>query len=165
MSDLKGSITSFEKMMKANPIIVDENKTILSGNQRYHALKELKYKEIPEDWIKVIDYFNEDEKKEFIVKMNTHAGEFDFEQFANDDYWSDVNIGDWIDFVPEQPRIDLAKFFHKVDPNADKAKEKKIPLILSYEESTYMRILELLEGYDEKNEDVILRLLIGDIEE
>jgi ParB-like chromosome segregation protein Spo0J len=51
LETLKKSITDFKKMLKYRGIIIDENNVILGGTQRYQALKQLGYKDIPEEWI------------------------------------------------------------------------------------------------------------------
>lgn len=76
------SIQNFEKMMSVRQIVYDEEMNILGGNKRYFALKMLGYKEINEDWTKQVLGWTEEEKKEFIVKDNTHFGsEWDYEIF------------------------------------------------------------------------------------
>ena len=97
---LKDSINGFEKMMKANPIVIDENNVILSGNQRYDSLLELGYTSVSQEWVKKVDDFTEKEKKEFMVKMNTHNGSFDYEAFE-DEYWEDVQFEEWLESEPD----------------------------------------------------------------
>jgi hypothetical protein len=46
------SISEFPKMMELRPIIIDSYNMILGGNMRYRALKELKYKDISDTWVK-----------------------------------------------------------------------------------------------------------------
>ena len=129
---LKDSINGFSKMMKANPIIIDENNVILSGNQRFQSLLELGYKDIPDDWVRQVTDFTEKEKKEFLVKMNTHSGVFDFEEF-DDEYCSDVDYEEWVEIEDEQeqPHQDLTKEtkeekFKSKDPNISDTDFKKL---------------------------------------
>lgn len=79
LKKLMDSISEFTAMMYLRPIVVDENNVVLGGNQRLLALKTLKYKEIPVNWIKKADTLTEDEKKRFIVADNIQAGEWDIE--------------------------------------------------------------------------------------
>lgn len=78
------SIQDFPKMMELRPMIVDENDIVLGGNMRLKALQELKYKEIPDEWIKKASELTEEQKKEFIIKDNNSFGEWDFEFLANE---------------------------------------------------------------------------------
>ena len=41
-------------MMEIRPIIIDENNIIIGGNQRFRAIIELGYDEIPDNWVKVV---------------------------------------------------------------------------------------------------------------
>lgn len=46
------SIQEFPKMMALRPMVIDENNIVLGGNMRLRALKELGFKEVPEEWAK-----------------------------------------------------------------------------------------------------------------
>jgi hypothetical protein len=87
------SIESFPKMMELRPIIIDENNIILGGNMRYTALKQLGYKEIPDNWIKQADKLTDEEKKEFIVKDNVGFGDWDYDLLANQ--WDEIKLEEW----------------------------------------------------------------------
>ena len=80
---LVASIKEFPKMMAIDKIKVDENNIILAGNQRARALKELGYEDLPPEWVEVITGLTEDEKRQFIIKDNTHFGAWDFDLLAN----------------------------------------------------------------------------------
>jgi len=90
---LKQSIQDFPKMMSLRPIIVDNNNVILGGNMRLRALQDLKYKEIPDDWVKRADELTEEEKKQFIIKDNVGFGEWDWDLLANE--WDNQELNDW----------------------------------------------------------------------
>lgn len=94
------SLESFgEKMMPLRPIVVDENNIILGGNMRFKALKELKYTEVPEDWIKSTQDMTEIEKREFIIKDNVGFGDWDFDVLSNE--WDNELLNDWGLEIPE----------------------------------------------------------------
>lgn len=76
---LKKSIKGFKRMMTIKPIIIDETRTILSGNMRYIALKELGYTSINDSWVQQEKGLTKKQKKEFIIKDNTHYGSWDVE--------------------------------------------------------------------------------------
>ena len=92
------SIKSFEKMMSIRKIVIDENFQILGGNKRYFSLKMLGRTEIPDEWIDQRTDLTEDEKREFIVKDNTHFGsQWDWETLKE---W-DVPAKEWGLDLPE----------------------------------------------------------------
>jgi len=92
------SIQDFEKMMAVRQIIYDEERNILGGNKRYFALKMLGYKEIPDEWVKQVTGWTEEEKREFIVKDNAHFGsEWDTEMLTE---WN-VPLNEWGLDLPE----------------------------------------------------------------
>ena len=80
MEKLKASIEKFPKMMSLRPIVYDpDTMEVLGGNQRLLAIRDLGMKEIPEDWVKSADELTEKEKREFIIRDNIQAGDWDFE--------------------------------------------------------------------------------------
>lgn len=92
------SIESFKKMMTIRKIVIDENNEILGGNKRFWALKKLGYKIIPDEWIDKRTDLSEAEKREFIVKDNSHWGSsWDYEMLKE---W-EVPLMEW--GVPENP--------------------------------------------------------------
>jgi ParB-like chromosome segregation protein Spo0J len=70
------SIEEFPKMMKLRPIIVDADGMILGGNMRFKALQELKYKDIPDEWVKRDGELTDEEKQRFIIVDNIDHGEW-----------------------------------------------------------------------------------------
>lgn len=106
------SLKSFgEKMMPLRPIVIDENNIILGGNMRFKALKEIGYKEVPDDWIKRADDLTDDQKREFIIKDNVGFGEWDWDLLGNDydfeqlEEWGlDTIKHDWedLDYIDEE---------------------------------------------------------------
>ena len=74
------SINEFPKMMALRPIVVDENNMAIGGNMRLKALKELGYKEIPDEWIKKAKDLTDEEIKRFIIADNVNFGEHDFDK-------------------------------------------------------------------------------------
>ena len=80
MEKLKASIEKFPKMMSLRPIVYDpDTMEVLGGNQRLLAIRALGMKEIPDDWAKSADELTEEEKREFILRDNIQAGDWDFE--------------------------------------------------------------------------------------
>lgn len=87
------SIQEFPKMMSLRPIVVDANSVVLGGNMRLRALQHLKYKEVPDDWIRCADDLTEDEQKRFIIADNVGFGEWDWSTLANE--WEAEELEDW----------------------------------------------------------------------
>jgi ParB-like chromosome segregation protein Spo0J len=71
------SIENFPKMMELRPIIVNDQNIVLGGNMRLAALKELGYKEIPNEWVKKAKDLTPEQQNEFIVKDNVSFGAWD----------------------------------------------------------------------------------------
>jgi DNA modification methylase len=98
------SISEFPKMLKLRPIIIDDDNIILGGNMRYKALKELKYKNIPDEWVKKASELTEEEKKRFIIEDNLPFGEWDWDMLANE--WDEEQLNEWGLDIPD---FDLKK--------------------------------------------------------
>ena len=82
---LKNSIKKDGKFMAARPIIVDPEGVILGGNQRHRACIELGMNEVPKEWVKRVDW-TEDEARRFAVVDNAPpgmSGEFDMDLLVN----------------------------------------------------------------------------------
>ena len=86
-------------MMELRPIIVDNDGLILGGNMRFKALQELKYKDIPDTWVKVAETLTEEERKRFIIEDNVPFGEWDWETLANE--WDKDQLIDWGLEIPD----------------------------------------------------------------
>lgn len=89
---LKKSIEEFPKMMKLSPLVIDKSGVIWRGTQRLAILKDLGYTEIPGEWVKRAEDFTKAELREFMIKDNTHAGDWDFEELAT---WDAKELRDW----------------------------------------------------------------------
>ncbi len=90
---LKKSISEFPKMMELRPMVVNSENIVLGGNMRLKALKELGYKDIPDNWVKRADELTEDETRRFIIADNVGFGEHDWEMLANE--WDTQELEDW----------------------------------------------------------------------
>ena len=90
---LKKSISEFPKMMELRPMVINSENIVLGGNMRLKALKELGYKDIPDNWVKRADELTEDETRRFIIADNVGFGEHDWEMLANE--WDTQELEDW----------------------------------------------------------------------
>lgn len=77
------NIESFPDMLKLRPIIVDNDYVILGGNMRYRALKELGFKDIPDEYVKLASDLTKEEVDKFILLDNNSFGEWDYDMLAN----------------------------------------------------------------------------------
>ena len=81
LEKLKESISRDPEYMVARPIIIDQDNRILGGNQRYKACKALGYKEVPEEWVRRVEW-DEEKAKRFNIVDNappSMAGEWDLD--------------------------------------------------------------------------------------
>lgn len=78
--ELIQSMKSFPKMQEFKPIIVDESMLVLAGNMRLRAAKELKWETV---WVDDLSGWSEKEKREFVIRDNTHAGQWNTDDLAN----------------------------------------------------------------------------------
>lgn len=81
LDKLKKSIVDFPDMLSISPLVVDESFTIIGGNMRFKALKDLGYIETP--FVQIIGMSNQ-EKKEFVIKDNINYGDWDWNLLLNE---------------------------------------------------------------------------------
>jgi hypothetical protein len=104
---LKKSISEFPKMMELRPMVINEDNIVLGGNMRLKALKDLGYKEVPEEWVKRASDLTEEETRRFIIADNVGFGEHDWEMLANE--WDSLELEEW--------GFDLPKWSEGLDVN------------------------------------------------
>ena len=102
------SIQDFPEMMEKRPMVcvtdTDGKLYPLGGNMRLKALQELKYKEIPDNWIMLADEWTEEKRQEFTIKDNVSFGEFDWDTLANE--WNVEELTEWGVDIPNFEKID-----------------------------------------------------------
>lgn len=120
------SIEDFPEMMEKRPMVcvtdADGKLYPLGGNMRLKALQELKYKEIPDNWIMLADEWSEEKRREFVIKDNVSFGEFDWDTLANE--WNVEEISEWGVDIPnfDKFEVNLDDFFEE---NNEPSKEKE----------------------------------------
>ena len=87
------SIQEFPKMMALRPIVVDADNMVLGGNMRLKALQHLKFKQIPDEWVKNAADLTEDEQRRFIIADNVSVGEWDVEDLSAN--WDRQKLEEW----------------------------------------------------------------------
>lgn len=96
------SVGEFGDMLPVRPIVVDEDNVVLGGNMRLLALRESGVDEIPDEWVRRVEGWTEEMKREFVIKDNASYGDWDWDVLANE--WSDLPLEEW---TLEIPKIDL----------------------------------------------------------
>ena len=125
LSKLKKSISEFSKMMALRPIVVNADGMILGGNQRYHALVALGYKEIPDEWVKRADDLTPEEQRRFIIEDNLPFGAWDFDMLASDFEFEELT--NWGFEAEELLGFDAGGDEPKdAEPQMDKAEELRV---------------------------------------
>ena len=94
---LKKSITDFPEMLIYRPGIIDGDGNLIAGNKRHRACKALGWTKFP-----VIDAsaLSPEQLKEFIIKDNLVAGEFDWDVLQEDN-WDFETLEGWGLEIPE----------------------------------------------------------------
>ena len=91
------SLSEFPEMMEKRPMVcvtdADGKLYPLGGNMRLKALQDLKYKEIPDNWVMLADEWSEGKRKEFVIKDNVGFGEWDWDTLANE--WDVEELTEW----------------------------------------------------------------------
>jgi len=112
---LVNSIKEFPKMLELRPMVINADNIVLGGNMRLKALKELGYKDIPEEWVKSAKDLTEDEARRFIIADNVGLGEHDWEILKNE--WDIAELNDW--------GLEITDF-DDVEDNEQKAEDKDL---------------------------------------
>jgi len=94
------SLKDFPQMMELRPIVVDADMVIQGGNMRYKALKELKYKDIPDTWVKQGKDLTPEQWQEFVIKDNIGFGEWNWDDLTNE--WDTEKLIEWGMDLPEE---------------------------------------------------------------
>ncbi len=109
------SLREFPEMMEKRPMVcvtdTDGKLYPLGGNMRLRALQELKYKEIPDNWVMLADEWSEEKRKEFTIKDNVGFGEWDWDTLANE--WDFEELTEWGVDIPnltETEKLSKLKF-------------------------------------------------------
>jgi len=146
LKKLMKSIKQFEKMMTYRPIVIDENNIILGGNQRFKALVELGYKEIPNDWVVKKTDFTDKEKQEFIVKDNLNYGYWDWSKIEVD--FESTDLVDW--------GLDLPFVFEKKVEFDEPTSQNTFEFIIdeNNDEPEIIHTEEEVDGIDEDYEGI-----------
>ena len=107
------SLSEFPEMMEKRPMVcvtdTDGKLYPLGGNMRLRALKELKYKEIPDAWVMLADEWTEEKRREFVIKDNLSMGEWSWDDLANE--WDVDDLAEWGLDIPNFDGVSLSDEF------------------------------------------------------
>jgi len=84
------SIKEFPEMLRVRPIVVNGDMETLGGNMRLKACLEAGLKEVP---VVVVEEWDEQRQKEFVIKDNLGYGEWDWDLLANE--WDTQKLEEW----------------------------------------------------------------------
>lgn len=147
---LKTSIKNFPKMLELRPIVYDEAFVVQGGNMRLKALKELIKDgfEIKPEYFKEAKDLTPEELREFAIKDNVPAGDWDYDVLANE--WGDLPLEEWgieMDFGKEE-------FYSRkiVTPTYEPSNEKP-DLKTLVDKTTAEKLLKEIEASDLPEEE------------
>ena len=156
---LAKSVQDFQKMLSIRKIVIDENNSILGGNKKFFALKQLGYTEIKDEWIDKRTNLTKEEKERFIITDNAHFGsEWDYELLEN---WDTEQLEEWGLDVSEwvEPDYDL-------DEMGDKEENNFLKITISFEDmqekENFFSKAENIE-YKGKIEEKIKKYIINEL--
>ena len=153
---LVNSIKEFPKMMELRPLVINEDNIVLGGNMRLKALKELGYKEVPDEWIKNAKDLTEDEQRRFIIADNVGFGEHDWEMLANE--WDADELSEWGLDVPNWGSSDIDYSDKNKEIDVDEFDDKMI-IKLQYVEDEYHLVKDALLKIASTQEQAVYKLL------
>ena len=140
------SIKDFPEMLEKRPIVVDEKMIVLGGNMRLKACKEAGLKKID---VIIAEGWDEEKKKEFIIKDNVGYGEWDWDLLAND--WDEQKLKEWALDLPyeftnlpdednlteefEDEKLEIKLTFKEIDEFNNAKKEIKSLISTKYKKT------------------------------
>ena len=135
------SIQAFPDMLALRPIVVDENNVVLGGNMRLAALKHLKYKDVPDNWVLKASELTEEQKQRFVLTDNASFGVWDWDVLANE--WDSVLLDECGIDVPAFGGVeDSDEFGTEFDlKEGDKEPFQQITFTFSDEQATEIKNL------------------------
>ena len=121
-------IKQIKKLGVYKPLLITEDGTVLGGNMRLQALKEIGQKQV---WVSVVKADTEEKKIEYALSDNDRAGKYEADQLAN--LIGNFPEVEWDDFTVDiaDPILvkDLSEMFAPTENNAqlDEKEKDKCP--------------------------------------
>jgi hypothetical protein len=127
------SIKDFPEMLEIRPIVVNNEMMILGGNMRWKAIQEIGIKEIP---IIKAENLTKEQQREFLIKDNVGFGEWDWDAWAND--WDYKELNDWALDLPKM--LDPEQFGEDFSlADGDKSPFQQMAFTLADEQATQIK--------------------------
>ncbi len=172
------SVAQFPAMLDVRGIVVDGQKMILGGNQRWRAILDLlkmpesdlrqacgenetaytlwgvlrEKKAVPGKWILDGSAMTDDEIRRFIIADNVEFGEHDWDALANG--WDVDELADWGVEVPNLE--DLSGKNKEIDTDA---MGDEMTLTFKFSQEQYFEVRAVLEEIAETPEQALLTLI------
>jgi ParB-like chromosome segregation protein Spo0J len=132
LKKLTQSIKEFPKMMQLRPIIVNRQMQILSGNMRFLACQNLKWKTVP----CVVADLSPAEQEKLLLKDNSHWGDWDF-KILGDEY-SKLELQTWASLYSEAELQIARKILGK------ESKELRFTILIEFSNDDYNKAKALI---------------------
>lgn len=160
------SVRKFPQMLELRPVVVNADGMILGGNMRHQAALNAGLKEIP---VVVADGLTPEQEREFVIKDNVSAGEWNWDKLANE--WELPNLGEWglsevnmFSSAASEPERDID--LPHMSASAESYLNNTIrQIVLHFDRETHADVLNRLsfagEAFDiqDDNSSVVLALL------
>ena len=154
---LKKSISEFPEMLEKRAIVCttrDDGKyEVIGGNMRFRVCQDLGYKEVP---IILADDWSDKQVKQFIIKDNVSAGEWDWDALANN--WDESELDDWglnLSFNTEieiDENEDVNQNPKKIKSPHYEVKGEKPNIVELFNSEKYKKLIENIEKTDISND-------------
>lgn len=143
---LKRSLKEFPEMLEARELVVDENGTILGGNQRYKALLAIGETTAP---VKRVTGWSDEQKRQFVIKDNVANGDWDFDILANE--WDADQLEDWGVDIPKDETESYQDMIDFEIPTYEPA-DQQPALSECYDDSQTSELLAKIDELDASDE-------------
>ena len=145
--------TGFEEMHYLEPILIDEDLKVWSGNQRVRVALSESYTEVI---CILFEGLDEEKKLKLMALKNTHRGAWDWDKLAQ---WDDEMLellSEWnIIDIPSINESDLDDFFTE---NEEKEKTST-KIILEFTQDDYNEIIEIFNKTPGSKEEIVFQAL------
>jgi hypothetical protein len=152
------SIQEFPEMLAKRPLIcftdTDGKFIVLGGNMRLKASQECGLKELP---IMLADEWSEEQKNEFLIRDNISAGDWDWDDLANN-YDAD-QLTEW---GLKIPYFEDANYDEPKEENKDLIIEPNLKIIFKTPDELQKAHNEIQELLDRNYPNALLSINIGD---
>ena len=151
---LTSSIDKLFKGLYLRPIAITEDNVIIGGNQRYRALQELGYKEIPDECVVVAKGWTQEEIDRFIIADNSTSGEWDWDELANS--WDDALLTEYNITPYKGSDAPIDDFFNEGE---DEEKLNSNKIVLEYTDEEFVLVNEAFAKLGGSKEKIVFNLL------